>query len=130
MRIVMLLSLLVACGVTPPSLADTSPAALVEQQAEAYNRRDLEAFLKPYSEDIELYEFPGKLQAVGKSVMREGYRPLFENFPELHCESINRMVLGNTVIVHERVTGLPKLVEAIAIYTIKDGKIVRLTLVQ
>ena len=127
MRIVLLLSLLAACGAT---LADTSPVALVEQQAEAYNRRDLEAFLAPYSEDIELYEFPDKRHAVGKAAMREGYKPLFEKFPELHCESINRMVFGNTVIVHERVTGLPKLVEAIAIYTIKDGKIVRLTLVQ
>jgi hypothetical protein len=127
MRIALLLSLLAACGAT---LADTSPTALVEQQAEAYNRRDLEAFLAPYSEDIELYEFPDKRHAVGKAAMREGYKPLFEKFPELHCESINRMVFGNTVIVHERVTGLPKLVEAIAIYTIKDGKIVRLTLVQ
>jgi hypothetical protein len=127
MRIALLLSLLAACGAT---LADTSPTALVEQQAEAYNRRDLEAFLEPYSDDIELYEFPDKRHAVGKAAMREGYKPLFEKFPELHCESINRMVFGNIVIVHERVTGLPKLVEAIAIYTIKDGKIVRLTLVQ
>jgi len=127
MRIVLLLSLLAVCGA---SLADTSPTALVEQQAEAYNRRDLEAFLAPYSEDIDLYEFPDKRQAVGKAAMRQGYKPLFEKFPELHCESINRMVFGNTVIVHERVTGLPKLIEAIAIYTIKDGKIVRLTLVQ
>jgi hypothetical protein len=127
MRIALLLSLLAACGAT---LADTSPTALVEQQAEAYNRRDLEAFLEPYSDDIELYEFPDKRHAVGKAAMREGYKPLFEKFPELHCESINRMIFGNTVIVHERVTGLPKLVEAIAIYTIKDGKIVRLTLVQ
>ena len=127
MRIALLLSLLAACGAT---LADTSPTAPVEQQAEAYNRRDLEAFLEPYSDDIELYEFPDKRHAVGKAAMREGYKPLFEKFPELHCESINRMIFGNTVIVHERVTGLPKLVEAIAIYTIKDGKIVRLTLVQ
>jgi len=127
MRIVLLLSLLAACGAT---LADTSPVALVEQQAEAYNRRDLEAFLAPYSEDIELYEFPDKRHAVGKAAMREGYKPLFEKYPKLHCESLNRIVMGNTVIVHERVTGGPTVIEAVAIYTVKDGKISRLTLMQ
>jgi len=127
MRIVLLLSLLAACGAT---LADTSPVALVEQQAEAYNSRDLEAFLSPYSEDIELYEFPDKRHAVGKAAMREGYKPLFEKYPKLHCESLNRIVMGNTVIVHERVTGGPTVIEAVAIYTVKDGKISRLTLMQ
>ena len=127
MRIVLLLSLLAACGAT---LADTSPVALVEQQAEAYNRRNLEAFLAPYSEDIELYEFPDKRHAVGKAAMREGYKPLFEKYPKLHCESLNRIVMGNTVIVHERVTGGPTVIEAVAIYTVKDGKISRLTLMQ
>jgi hypothetical protein len=127
MRIVLLLSLLAACGAT---LADTSPTALVEQQAEGYNRRDLEAFLAPYSEDIELYGFPDKRHAVGKAAMREGYKPLFEKYPKLHCESLNRIVMGNTVIVHERVTGGPTVIEAVAIYTIKDGKISRLTLMQ
>jgi hypothetical protein len=126
MRIVLLFSLLAACGAAPP---DTSPAALVEQQASAYNRRNLEEFLEPYSEDIELYEFPDKRHAVGKAAMREGYKPLFEKFPQLHCESLNSIVMGNTVIVHERVTGGPSVIEAVAIYTIKDGKISRLTFV-
>ena len=50
---------------------------------------------------------------------------MFQNSPDLHCELVNRIVLGNTVIDQEKVTGIPglELLEAIAIYKIKDGKI-------
>jgi imidazolonepropionase-like amidohydrolase len=115
----------------PAALIDSSPAALAQRQLNAYNQRDLEAFLEPYSEDVEFYSFfPNKLHSQGKAAMREGYRKLFESSPELHCELVNRIVLGDTVIDQERVTGLRgKTLEAIAIYTVRDGKIVRVTFI-
>jgi imidazolonepropionase-like amidohydrolase len=115
----------------PRSLIDSSPAALVQRQLNAYNYRDLEAFLEPYSEAVEIYNFPDQLQLKGKAAMRESYRAVFDASPQLHCELVNRMVLGDTVVDQERVTGLRgKKLEAIAIYTIKDGKISRVTFTQ
>jgi imidazolonepropionase-like amidohydrolase len=112
----------------PASLIDSSPAALVQRQLNAYNRRDLESFLESYSEDVEIYDSPNEQQLKGKVSMRESYRVLFEKSPQLHCELVNRIALGDTVVDQERVTGLQgKTVEAIAIYTIKDGKISRVT---
>lgn len=105
-----------------------SPTAegLVQQQLNAYNARDLEAFLAPYSDSVELYEFPNKLVSKGKEQMRSGYGPMFKNTPELHCEIVKRIVLGNTIIDHERVSGFGNNKnEAIAIYEIDKGKIVR-----
>jgi hypothetical protein len=112
----------------PATLVDSSPAALAQQQLNAYNQRDLEAFLEPYSDDVEIYSFPNELQGKGKAQMRERYGKLFASSPELHCELVNRIVLGDTVIDQERVTGRAgKTLEAIAIYTVRDGKIVRVT---
>jgi hypothetical protein len=115
----------------PRSLIDSSPAALVQRQLNAYNHGDLEAFLEPYSEEVEIYNFPDKLQLKGKAALRESYRALFNESPQLHCELVNRMVQGDTVVDQERVTGLRgKKLEAIAIYTTKDGKISRVTFTQ
>jgi imidazolonepropionase-like amidohydrolase len=112
----------------PQSLIDSSPAALAQRQLNAYNHRDIEAFLEPYSDEVEIYDFPNALQMKGKAAMRERYRALFEKSPELHCELRNRIVQGNTVVDQERVSVRPgKILEAIAIYTVDEGKISRVT---
>jgi hypothetical protein len=45
----------------------------------------------------------------------------------LHCEITERIRLKNTIIDHERVKFNDTIVEAIAIYDVKDGKIIRVT---
>jgi hypothetical protein len=55
----------------PETLVNPSPEYLVQQQLNAYNAHDLDAFLEPYAEDVELYEFPGKLIMKGKDNMRK-----------------------------------------------------------
>lgn len=112
----------------PQALIDSSPAALVQRQLNAYNHRNVEAFLEPYSDDVEIYDFPNEPRLAGKAAMRERYESLFKKYPELHCELVNRIVLGDTVIDHERLHGVRDApVEAVAIYTIKDRRISRVT---
>lgn len=99
--------------------------ALAQEQLDAYNKRDIEAFLKPYSENVKVYAFPDQLLYEGKVKMREEYTAMFNQLPDLHCKLVNRIVLNNKVIDHEEVIFMksePKLY-AIAIYTILDGKI-------
>ena len=57
--------------------------------------------------------------------MRPIYAELFKNTPNLHCELVNRIVQGNTVIDQERVQFGNQIIEAIAIYHIENGKIKR-----
>lgn len=101
--------------------------ALAQAQLEAYNNRDIEAFLIPYSEDVKVYNFPNELSYEGKDKMRPGYTQFFQNAPNLHCELVSRMVLGNKVIDREKVTGFSDnaddVLHAVAIYTIENGKI-------
>jgi imidazolonepropionase-like amidohydrolase len=115
----------------PQQLLPVTPEILAQQQLNAYNARDIDAFLEPYSDSIRIYNFPGKLLLKGKEEMRKQYSSMFKEVQELHCQLVNRIVQGNTVIDHERVTGFgDKPVQAVAIYTIENGKIVEVYFTQ
>lgn len=115
----------------PATLIDNSPAALAQRQLNAYNGRDVEAFLEPYGDDVQVYSYPGKFLYRGKAQMREHYSSMFAKAPELHCELLSRIVLGNTVIDQERITGRAEgVIHAAAIYTVEAGKIVRVEFIR
>lgn len=107
----------------PSSFVHNTPAMLAQQQLNAYNAHDLEAFLEPYAEDVEIYNFPDKLEMKGKAEMRKNYQ-FVTQVPKLHCNLLNRIVQGNMVIDQEEVSGFgDRLVYATAIYIIEKGKI-------
>lgn len=108
---------------TPSELIQVTPEDLAQQQLNAYNQRNIEAFLAPYAEDVEVYTFPDQLMYKGKSAMREIYTSMFTNTPNLHCELVNRIVNGNTLIDQERVQFGDQIINAVAIYKIKNSKI-------
>ncbi|MGY6520559.1 MAG: nuclear transport factor 2 family protein [Mongoliitalea sp.] len=98
---------------------------LAQAQLDAYNNRDLDAFLIPYADDVKVFEFPDQLQYIGKERMAEIYGRMFVRTPDLHCHLVHRMVMGNTVIDQELVTidkNQPPM-RAIAIYKIANKKI-------
>jgi len=107
------------------TIVPVTPAALAQQQLNAYNAQDIEAFLAPYSDSVKVFNFPDQLQYTGIDNMRNGYANFFKETPNLHCEVTERIVLGNTVIDREIVTGFSDgwVLEAIAIYKIWDNKI-------
>lgn len=110
---------------SPDSLVKNTPVMLVQQQLNAYNAHDLEAFLAPYAEDVEIYSTTGTLQIKGKAEMRKQYI-FITNEPNLYCRLINRIVSGNTVIDYEEIwlSSKPEnLRYGAAIYVIEKGKI-------
>ena len=108
-------------------VAEESPVHIVQQQLDAYNLRDLDAFMDTYSETIELYNFPDQLIGKGKEAMRKNYGAFFESTPDLHCEIKNRIVIGNKVIDEEYITANGSNFSAVAIYEIENGKIAKVT---
>jgi imidazolonepropionase-like amidohydrolase len=115
--------------IAPKDLLKPTPVVLVQEQLNGYNSRNIEAFLAPYSDSTAIYDqASGKLLMQGKEQMRQRYTAMFDKAKELHCQLVNRMVMGNTVIDQERVTGVgDKPFEAIAVYTIENGKIVKVS---
>jgi imidazolonepropionase-like amidohydrolase len=113
------------------TLLKATAEVLAQQQLNAYNARDIDAFVAPYSDSVELYQFPNKLIGKGKKQMYDDYKGMFERVKDLHCHLVNRIVQGNIVIDHESVTGFgPTPFKAIAIYTIEKGKIQKVHFIQ
>lgn len=102
-------------------VAEVSPEYLAQEQFDGYNKRDINAFLRPYAKDVKVYRFPNKLEYEGLENMRSRYDGYFKNTPDLHCELIKRIVYKNQVIDHELVTAKGKTFKAVAIYTIENG---------
>lgn len=102
-----------------------SPEEIVQKQLEAYNARDLEAFLSYYSDNVKAYNFPDKEIFSGKNLMRAGYEAFFSQNPDLLCVVLQRMVMNDVVIDYERITGLSdgKDLNSIAIFKIENGKV-------
>ena len=105
-----------------------SPEAIVQSQLDAYNRHDLEGFLSHYSDDAVLVSYPDQITQTGKIEMRARYEKRFAT-PNHHAEIVKRIVFERFIIDHERITAPPSkdVIEAIATYEVKNGKIVRVT---
>lgn len=108
-------------------VAEVSPAYLAEEQLQGYNKRDIDAFLKPYAKNVKVYRFPNQLSYEGIAQMRENYASFFKNTPDLHCKILKRIVYKDKIIDHELVTVNGKTFKAVAIYTTKNGKITSVT---
>ncbi|NRF67024.1 nuclear transport factor 2 family protein [Aquincola sp. S2] len=103
-----------------------APEVIVQRQLDAYNAKDLEAWLATYAEDAKQYEHPGKLLTDGHAQIRARTAPRFAE-PNLHARLITRSVMGKVVIDHEEVTRTfpegPGHVELVCIYVVEHGLI-------
>ena len=106
--------------------ARMNPETLVQRQLDAYNARDIGAIVATYADDAEQFEHPSTLLAKGSAQLRERFAARFKE-ANLHAALLHRIVLGNTVIDHERVTRTfpegPGHIELVAIYEVRDDKI-------
>jgi hypothetical protein len=109
--------------------APTDPTGPVQRQLDAYNDHDLDRFVAEYADDVEVFRPPAPAPVLqGKAALAAHYAANRFNLPALHAELVNRMALGNKVIDHERITGLPGdggAVDAAAVYEVAGGLIRR-----
>lgn len=112
---------------TPESL---TPEAVVQRQLDAYNARDLDAWLATYSEDAEQFLLHAGPLASGREAIRSRMLERFAD-PALHAQLLSRISMENLVVDHEVVTrtfpdGLGT-VEMLCIYQVERGAIVKAT---
>ena len=103
-----------------------SPAEVVQRQLDAYNARDMAAWLATYAADAEQFVLHGPLLAAGHDAMRSRMVERFAE-PDLHAQLLTRTVMGHVVVDHERITrnfpdGLGT-VEMLCVYEVVDGLI-------
>ena len=84
-----------------------NPERLVPEQLDGYHARDLARFVACYADDVQLFSPPAAEPAMlGKAALSAHYAAKRFNLPQLHAELVNRMVLGNKVVDHERISGV------------------------
>ncbi|MDJ1505029.1 nuclear transport factor 2 family protein [Xanthocytophaga agilis] len=105
-----------------------SPLELVNQQIEGWNTHNATLFAMPYSDTTQLFIFPQKSLKAFRSIkeLQQYYADFFTKNPVVQCQIKGQIVLGNTVVLNEYITGRAdgKILESIVTYKISNGKIV------
>lgn len=102
--------------------------AIAQAQLDAYNAQDLDAYCSYFTDDVVVANVGGEATGQGIEAYRARYKDAFAKFPRNKAELLNRIVLGDTVIDHERVDrgdGTTPVFEVAAIYTFRGDKIAR-----
>jgi hypothetical protein len=104
------------------------PSEVVRRQLEAYNARDIDAFMSCWADDAQVFAFPADLLANGAAEIRARHVARFRE-PNLFGRLVARMAVGTLVVDHEVVTRtFPEgsgTVDVIAIYEVENGRIAK-----
>jgi len=112
---------------------DGSPEQIVQRQLDAYNAKDMHAWLDCYKSDAELWVLHGDILAKGHADMLMRMTVRFTE-PDLHATLLSRTVMDHIVIDHEIITrnfpeGKGK-VSMLCIYEIQHGRIQKASFAQ
>ncbi len=102
----------------------------VQKQLNAYNSRNLAAFMSHYADDAVIYNFPNRVSLTGKNEIRASYANFFERASDLHANIKSRIVVGNKVIDDEIVHIGSSNFRAVAVYEIENGLIKKVTFIR
>jgi len=107
-----------------------SPEQLIQRQLDAYNAKDVQAWLQTYHPQAEQFQLHGERLARGHDELRSRIMVRFQE-PDLHAKLLSRLVMGHVVVDHERITrNFPEglgFVEMLCIYEVHDQYIVKAT---
>ncbi|GLU44344.1 nuclear transport factor 2 family protein [Allomuricauda sp. NBRC 101325] len=110
-------------------VAEESPSAIVQKQVDAFNNRNLDAFVARFSDNVSVQRFPTSPMYQGKDNMLENYERFFSNTKSSKVEVVKRIALGNTVIDEEKTWVDGREGHQVAIYKINNGQITSMTFI-
>lgn len=109
-------------------MKSSDAAAVVQRQLDAYNAKDMEAWLATYSPHAEQFLLHGERLAQGHEEIRARMLIRFAE-PDLHAQLVSRLVMGHIVVDLEKITrNFPEgdgVVEMVCVYEVVDGLIVK-----
>ena len=110
------------------TIQQLEPVQLIQQQLDAYNSKNITAWLSCYHPDAVQLDFHGTVLARGHDEMQQRISLRFSE-PDLHAKLLNRMVMGDWVIDHELIQrNFPEgrgQVGMLCSYQVKQGLIVK-----
>jgi hypothetical protein len=129
--------LLAACASAPAASQSAHTATPAEQAAldvvnkriAAYNAHDIDAFIATYAENVRIIVYPERVLGTGRERMRGIFGPQFAK-GEGVIKVEGQHVLENTVVSAEDITIGARNDRNIAVYTIRDGLIAEVRLIE
>lgn len=108
-----------------------TPFPLLDQLVDAYNAGDADSFADLLSADVVVVSHPERLLQSGNAEVRSHYRQVFSANPGNRTEVLHRIVLGDRVVDHERVSRSDNAdpFDVVTIYTIAGARISRIDFV-
>jgi hypothetical protein len=113
---------LISVGVSAQD-ESVEPLAVVNARMNAYNMHDINAFLKNYSEDIQVYTYPNiALGQKGKGHLKSIFDPMFKE-GKVSVKIHQQITQGDYVINHETVNYNGNSQKYVSIYEVHGGLI-------
>lgn len=98
---------------------------VVDRVLDALNAHDLERFVACYTEDATIEDGDDKVIACGHDDVRERYGSMLGRYPGMRMTPLHRIEVGSFVVQHEQVTDRGDPERDVAVYLVRDGRIVR-----
>ncbi len=113
-----------------PTAIEKAALTVVAKRIDGYNNHDVDAYLAAHDEDLEIYEYPDKSIGHGRSHLKKIFGPMLEQGKGKIIVK-HQTAIGNTVVSEEYVSfGGPDLQHIVAIYTVENGLIKTVRLVE
>ncbi len=110
-------------------VSEVSPGTIVQKHIDPFNKKELDAFLNAFSDEVVVNKFIADTLYKGKNLMRTHYQKVFENQTPMTVTVSNRIITKNIVIDEERVTSGDQEYNQVTIYQVAGGKISSMTFV-
>lgn len=115
-------------GYTPSDLLPKTVDELAKAEVNAYNARNIDAFVARYAPNAEIYDLSNTNVPIakGSTQIREIWGNFFKQFPNLHCHVVSRTILGNKCVAIESISGVgptPMIGVGTYLFNLKTGLI-------
>lgn len=109
-----------------------SKLAIAEQMIAHYNAQDADAYVALMTADACEAGYRGEVLREGKDGVRAGLKAMFAEFPHNRAEIIQGWQLGDTAVLHEKVSRSPETeaFEVMSIYSFEGDKCSRVEFVR
>lgn len=109
-----------------------SKLVIAEEMIAHYNAQDADAYVALMTDDAAEASYRGAVLRDGKEGVRAGLKAMFAEFPENRADILQGYVLGEYVVLHERVfrSSTAEPFEVMSIYTFEGDKCSRVEFVR
>ncbi len=110
----------------------TVQMAVAEAMIAHYNAQDADAYVALMTDDACEAGYRGEVVRAGKEGVRSGLKAMFAEYPENRAEVLSGHMLGEYVVLHERVSrsSQSEPFEVMSIYSFNGDKVSRVEFVR